>query len=64
MKNPVYISHRIARPMRIEAPIQKETYKDISKNIYEGELDRQGGLWHERVLLLLPNRFLELNQLP
>ena len=32
LKNPAYGRHRISRPMIIEAPIQKKTYKDFSSS--------------------------------
>ena len=39
-KNPAYGRHQISRPMLIEAPIQKKTYKDFSPS--SGDLVKRG----------------------
>ena len=40
LKNPAYGRHQISRPMLIEAPIQKKTYKGFSS--YLGDLVKRG----------------------
>ena len=39
-KNPAYGRHQISRPMLIEAPTQKKTYKDFSSSL--GDLVKRG----------------------